>query len=119
MEIDSEIEQEGIQTWGTLIHLSAFLLFFTGIGYLLGPLVIWLFKRHESTFIEAQGKEVLNFQLTCTGYLVVITAISFIFNMFILLYLALIVWMIVVIQASQAANRGESYRYPLTLRLIK
>jgi uncharacterized Tic20 family protein len=32
---------------------------------------------------------------------------------------ALIVWLVFIIQASVAANRGRPYRYPISLRLIK
>ena len=123
MEFESSIEPElssvEEQTWGMLVHLSAFSLFFTGIGYLLGPLVLWLLKREESDFVDQQGKEVLNFQLNSTVYFVVMAAICFILNIYIFLYLLLITWMVVVIHAAQAANEGKSYRYPLTLRLIK
>lgn len=119
METDPAIAAEDSLTWGMLVHLSAFALFFTGIGYLLAPLVIWLLKRNDSSFVDEQGKEALNFQLTSTAYFVATIALSFIFNMFILLFLVLIAWMVAVTQASQAANEGRAYRYPITLRLIR
>jgi uncharacterized Tic20 family protein len=47
--------------WATLAHLSAFAIYFTGIGHLVGPLVIWLAKRSGNPFIDDQGREALNF----------------------------------------------------------
>lgn len=119
METDPAIAAEDSLTWGMLVHLSAFALFFTGIGYLLGPLILWLLKREDSSFVDEQGKEALNFQLTATFYFVATTVLAFVFQMFILIFFLLIAWMVVVIQGAQAANEGRAYRYPATLRLIK
>ena len=44
--------------WALLAHLSYFVL---GV---FGPLIIWLVKKDESTFVEDQAKEALNFQLS-------------------------------------------------------
>ncbi|HEU0265170.1 MAG TPA: DUF4870 domain-containing protein [Geobacterales bacterium] len=51
-------------TWGMLCHLAVFSGAIIPFGNILGPLVIWLMKRHESEFVDSQGKIVLNFQLT-------------------------------------------------------
>jgi len=45
-------------TWALFCHLS-------GIMFgLLGPLIIWLIQREKMPFVDDQGKEALNFQLT-------------------------------------------------------
>src|SRR5262249_27436623 len=51
--------------WGMLCHLTA-LSGLIGIpfGTILGPLIIWLIKRGEIPFVDDQGKESLNFQIT-------------------------------------------------------
>ena len=62
MEID-----KNARTWATLGHLSA-LIMLVGVplGNILGPLVVWLAKRQEYEFVDDQGKEALNFQITFT-----------------------------------------------------
>ena len=51
--------------WAMLCHLSALSgLLGNGIGFLIGPLVVWLIKRDDAPQIDEQGKEALNFQLT-------------------------------------------------------
>ncbi|MFH7397161.1 DUF4870 domain-containing protein, partial [Pseudomonas syringae group genomosp. 7] len=45
-------------------HLSAFAGLMFPFGYLLGPLIIWQLKKDADPFIDAQGKEALNFQIT-------------------------------------------------------
>ena len=45
----------------------------TGIpfGNILGPLVVWLIKKDQSWFVNEQGKEAMNFQISLTIYAIV------------------------------------------------
>src|SRR3546814_4703298 len=52
------------RTWGMFCHLAALSVLFTGIGFVLGPLVVWLIKRDDMPFVDDQGKEALNFNIT-------------------------------------------------------
>src|SRR5262249_52680289 len=56
------------RTWATIAHLSAFAYYVTGIGHILGPLIIWLAKRDGHPFVDDQAKEALNFQISITLY---------------------------------------------------
>lgn len=107
-------------TWGMLCHLSA-LAGLVGIpfGHLLGPLVVWLLKRRDFPFVEEQGKESLNFQISMTIYALIALFLVFAF-IGIPVFIALAVLDVVfVIVASVRANSGRPYRYPLTLRILK
>lgn len=55
------------KTMGMLAHLLV------GVTYLLGPLVSWAIKKDESPFVNDQGKEDMNFQITVISALVVST----------------------------------------------
>ena len=45
--------------WALICHLSAFVgLLGNGIGFLLGPLVLWLIKKGDDPFVDDQGKEI-------------------------------------------------------------
>ena len=50
--------------WAMLGHLSAFSAFITGLGCVLGPLIVWLVKRETMPFAGDQAKEALNFNIT-------------------------------------------------------
>lgn len=111
--------------WGTFMHLSAPILgiagSLTGVPVLgvLGPLVLWLIKRHESRFLDDQGKEALNFNITVSLAMLVCIPLFLILigiPLMILIGLGALVLMII---ASIKANNGEWYRYPMTLRLVK
>ncbi|MCK6210165.1 DUF4870 domain-containing protein [Georgenia sp. EYE_87] len=99
--------------WSTLTHLSGL------VFLLIGPLVIWLVLRERGAFVEDQTKEALNFNITLVILGVVITIISVItLGIGAILYLYYIAAVVFMILAAVAANRGERYRYPLTIRLV-
>ena len=106
--------------FGMLCHLTGFLAL-VGIpfGNIFGPLVVWLIKREEFPFVDGQGKEALNFQISMTIYLIVTGLLSFLLiglPFFIGLGIA---WIVLMIIASVKAYGGEAYRYPITMRFIK
>jgi uncharacterized Tic20 family protein len=106
--------------WGMLAHLSAFAgLLIPFLGHVLGPLVIWLIKRETMPFVNDQGKEALNFQITATIAFAIAGVLVFVAIGFLLLPLIAIADIIMTIIAAVKANEGVVYRYPLTLRLIK
>ena len=107
------------RTWAMLCHFSSLCMFIFPFGNILAPLIIWLIKKDEMSFVEDQAKEVLNFQISMTIYLIgsIILIIVFI-GIPILIGLG-IFNVIITIFAGIKANDGKSYRYPLNLRLIK
>lgn len=85
------------------------------IGGFILPLVIWLMKKEESKFVDDQGKEALNFQITMILAHMTIGLITCGIGSLILLPLGLVFC----IMGATAANRGEYYRYPMNIRFIK
>ena len=92
------------------------------MGGLLGwipPLIIWLVKKGESSFIDDNGKEALNFQITIAIANVVAFMLVFVIIGFFLLMALNVFNIVIVIIAAIKANEGQKYRYPVCLRLIK
>ena len=84
----------------------------------LGPLIIWILKKDTDPFVDKHGKEALNFQLTVL--ICQLIALPLVMCTFGLPTLAIIVVDIIFcILATVAANRGEDYRYPINIRIIK
>ena len=108
------------RTMGMLCHLLA-LAGLLGIpfGNIIGPLVIWLIKKDEMPFVNDQGKEALNFQITMTIAAIVAALSVMVLIGFLLLPLVLIVWLVFTIVGTVKASNGEYYRYPFALRLVK
>ena len=117
--------------WAMFAHLSALLggLLTSGwagsVGCFIGPLIIWLVKKETMPFVDDQGKEALNFNITvgivflCLFLLSVLTLGIGLIVTFPLMVIVGIAWLVLTIIAAVKANDGVAYRYPLTLRLIK
>ena len=104
--------------WGMLCHLSALAGFLIPTGNIVGPLVVWLIKKDEMPFVDDQGKEAVNFQISVTIYVIVSAVLIFVVIGIVLLPAALIFGLVMTIIASLKANEGEAYRYPLCIRFI-
>ena len=117
--------------WAMFAHLSALAggLLTAGwagsIGCFIGPLIIWLAKKDTMPFVDDQGKEALNFNITVGLVFLVLFVLTLVtLGIGILLTgpIMLIVglaWLVLSIIAGIKANEGKAYRYPFTLRLIK
>jgi uncharacterized protein len=101
------------RTMAMLAHLLGIL---TGF---LGPLIIWLIKKDDDPFIDDQGKEALNFQITIAIAMFISGLLMFLCVGFFTAAAVAIADLILCIMAGIKANDGVAYRYPLTLRLIK
>lgn len=114
------------RTWAMGVHITALVGGFVGgIGSWVGPLVIWLIRRDQDPFVADHAREGLNFNLTMLILVVVGILLGFL-TLGIILIVILpaglvigVLWLIWTIQATIAASRGERYRYPLSLRLIR
>jgi hypothetical protein len=114
-----EIPGKETRNWAMACHLAAFSGFIIPFGSLLGPLIVWAIKKDEDPFINDQGKEAINFQLTMLIGFVVSIILMFVF-IGVLLIAALVVYSIVmVIIAAMKANEGIQYRYPYTIHFFK
>jgi uncharacterized Tic20 family protein len=99
--------------WGMLCHLLGLFTSFVG------PLIIWLLKKEEDPFIDDQGKEALNFQITVL-IASIVSGLLCVVCIGVFLAIAVgIVDLIFCIMATVKANGGEAYRYPVSIRLIK
>jgi hypothetical protein len=104
--------------WAMLCHLSGFAGYIVPFGNIIGPLVIWLIKKDQYAFVDDQGKEALNFQISIMIWAAVAIALCFVIIGIPLLIAVIIFSVVMTIIAAIKANEGEYYRYPLTIRLI-
>ncbi|MBD9678647.1 MULTISPECIES: DUF4870 domain-containing protein [Pseudomonas] len=105
--------------WAMFCHFAAFLGFIFPFGNLLGPLIVWQIKRESDPFVDRQGKEALNFQITVSLAVVVSCLLMLVVIGFFLLGLVSIGALVLTIIAGIKANEGLDYRYPFTWRPIK
>lgn len=126
-------------------HLSA-LVAVAGIpfGHVLGPLVVYLAKGHESQFVGEHARASLNFQITLSLLTIVgmIVAVAATFGFIIPLSLAgsstvsfnvaalwvafgvsclvaLLASILFIILGTLAASEGRTYTYPFAIRFLR
>jgi len=111
-----KLSEKDDKTFGLLAHLLG--VFTSAVG----PLVIWLVKREESPFVDDQGKEALNFQITVAmGYAAAVIANFLPVVGCLAALLFPVIWvagLIFAILGTVEANKGNAYRYPFAARFI-
>lgn len=85
----------------------------------IGPLVLWLVKREQASFVGEQANEALNFQITIALALFASVLLSIVIIGAFLIPLLLIANFVFCILAAISASKGKRYRYPLSLRLVR
>ena len=108
--------------WAMFCHLAgvaAFLPILPALGGIIAPLVIWQIKKDAFSFVDEQGKEAANFQISILLYALVAGLLCFAcigVGLLVVVYILDVVFLVI---AAIKANDGLHYRYPLTIRFIK
>ena len=101
------------------MHLSALAGFIIPFGNIIAPLILWLMNKEKSPYLDSQGKEALNFQITVTILFLPCLILMFIF-IGILFAVALGIFnLAMIIIATIKISNGEDFKYPFSFRLIK
>lgn len=92
-----------------------------GQANVLGPFLVWNAKKGLGPFVDAHGKEAMNFQLTYLPMLLVLFVLALAtYDWIFLLVVALNIYLgVMAILAGMKAGQGEMYHYPATVRLFR
>ncbi len=122
-------DQAEARLWNMLSHAMALTGLLTVVGFILGPLLVWVIQREKYPSVDQHGKESLNFQLSVLIYQIGLVGAGFVVGILtcgigwwvagVLSLLLLAAHLILVIIASAQAWSGGFYRYPYILRLIQ
>jgi uncharacterized Tic20 family protein len=99
--------------WSILVHLGG--IFFNFVPALIGYLIL----KDRGPFVRQHTGTALNFQITLVIAYAVGIVTSLILIGFLILAAAYIANIVFSILAAVAANKGESYEYPLAFKFIK
>ena len=114
------MEEKDARTWAMLCHLGGLGVYIIPtVGHIIATLIFWLIKKDESPFVDDQGKEALNFQISITIYALISLLLTLVVIGIILLFAVGIFDLVMIIIAALKVNGGEKYRYPLCIRFIK
>lgn len=148
------MKQNTENTNAFLIHISAFAGFLFPFGSIITPLIVWQTLKDRSRFLDEQGKEAVNFNISYSLYMLIASIIVvpfFIRSIFsshrnnynvhwdldwwdfdlgfgslfgVIGFTSLVgiiglIKLALIVLAAIKANKGEDYRYPLTIKFIK
>ena len=143
------MKQNNEKTNALLIHISSFAGYLFPFGSIIAPLVLWQTQKDKSRFLDEQGKEAVNFNVSFALYTLILGAVFFttsmgtIFNLldnfgqidfgyrfsnvnffsfFGIASAAGVLGLIkvaLIIIAALKSQKGEDYRYPFTIKFIK
>ena len=66
----------------SVMHISTFSKYFFPFGNFIFPLLLWTSNKNESDFIDYNGKQAINFQISILLYSIVVGALVFTFTLF-------------------------------------
>ena len=66
----------------TFIHLSTFSRFIIPFGNFIGPVILWIANKDKSEFIDANGKQIINFQISIMLYAIILGTLTIPFFIF-------------------------------------
>ena len=106
-----------VRSEDTLLALAGHLSWLVGLPILV-PLVIFLVKG-DNPFVRHHAAEALNFHITTTIYATVSAVLILVLVGFLMLAVLGVFFLVCSVLAAVAAGNGRSYRYPLTLHLVR
>jgi uncharacterized Tic20 family protein len=117
IDFNNDLKKEE-KTWGMLCHLLSLSGLIIPLGGIIGPLVMWLIKKDESNFVDVEGKESLNFQLTLLIGVLICIPLAFIIIGVFLAFGLMIIGIIFPVIGAVKSNEGKNYKYPYSIKFI-
>ncbi|MDB6138604.1 MAG: hypothetical protein JWO94_1676 [Verrucomicrobiaceae bacterium] len=84
----------------------------------IGPLVIWLMKKDQSPYLDAQGRELLNFQISYMIYIFIAAMLLFVLVGIVVLPIVGFIAAVLIVIGIVRATEGKVYRFPFTIRFL-
>ncbi len=110
------------KTMAMLCHLLAFSGFIFPMipgASIIGPLILWAIKKDHMPYVDSQGKEAINFNITVSIIVGICMLTFWLLLPIAILFGVAIAAIVLTIIAAINASDGKPYRYPFILRLVK
>lgn len=91
----------------------------TLVGSFIPPLIIYVLKNKESSFVADHARESLNFQITMIIAMIISSLLIILLIGLLFIWVLGVLDVIWVVVAAVRASENKLYRYPFNLRLIK
>jgi uncharacterized Tic20 family protein len=99
--------------------VAAMAVHIAGIFFWFVPSLIVYLAVTGNPWLKEQARNALNFQLTMLIAFIIGIVLSFIGIGFLIIWAVEVIVVVLSIVAAVKANQGETYKYPLTVELVK
>jgi len=104
---------------GMLLHLSQLASVVVPLAGIVLPIVLWQTQKDKMPAIDAHGKMVVNWMISCVIYAVVSVVLMFVLIGFLTIFAVAIMGIVFPIIGAVKANNGELWQYPVTIKFLK
>ena len=104
------------RTYLMVMHLAQFASWVVPFAGIIIPILMWTTNKDTNAEVDRHGKNILNFTISYTIYLIALLIIIIGIPFLIIL---IPIYLIAIIIASIKASNGEFWKYPLSIQFIK
>jgi len=125
-QFDYDSQNNDFKPWGMevntfcmLMHLSQLAGFIIPIAGLVLPILMWATNKDQSSKVDMQGKNILNWMITLIIASIIGGILTFIFIGFLVLIVIGIASIVFAILGAIKSNEGKMYQYPFAIEFFK
>lgn len=107
-----------VNSWATIIHLSQLLGLLIPVAGWVVPIILWVLKKNDSPFIDANGRIVINWIISEFIYAMVCVLLCLILIGIPLLIVLMVLGVVFPIIGGVKASNGEAWPYPMSIRFF-
>ncbi len=115
----SSLQTPDERQMGMFLHLSQLASLVVPIAGLILPIVLWQTQKDKMPAIDAHGKMVVNWMISCLIYAGVSVLLMFVLIGFLTIFAVAIMGIVFPIIGAVKANNGELWEYPVTIKFLK
>lgn len=115
----SSLQTPDERQMGMFLHLSQLASLVVPIAGLILPIVLWQTQKDKMPAIDAHGKMVVNWMISCLLYAGVSVLLMFVLIGFLTIFAVAIMGIVFPIIGAVKANNGELWEYPVTIKFLK
>jgi uncharacterized Tic20 family protein len=105
---------------GVACHLAALAGLFLPVPFeVIGPVAVWLMFRGEMPFVDTEGRESINFQITMLLLWVACLPLVLLLVGIPMIWMLKLLNLLLVLVAAFRASQGKRFRYPFALRFVR
>ena len=107
------------RNYAMFTHIAALGGYIIPFGNVIGPLVVWLMKKDQSSYVDEHGKASVNFQISLIIWSIVCIPLIFVIVGIFLLIALGVVGLVYLILNAIGATKDQAPSYPISIRFIR